>query len=121
MAVSDYPVNHPLAVKIWSRKLIREALKQTWASKFMGTGTDSIIQIRDETQKGPGDRVTIGLRMQLTGGGVQGDGTLEGNEEALTTYTDNLFIDQLRHAVRSGGRMSEQRIPFSIREEARVG
>lgn len=121
MAVSDYPVNHPLAVKIWSRKLIREALKQTWASKFMGTGTDSIIQIRDETQKGPGDRVTIGLRMQLTGAGVQGDGTLEGNEEALTTYTDNLFIDQLRHAVRSGGRMSEQRIPFSIREEARVG
>lgn len=59
--------------------------------------------------------------MQLTGDGVSGDGTLEGNEEALTTYTDAIYIDQLRHAVRSAGRMSEQRVPFSVREEARMG
>ncbi len=50
-----------------------------------------------------------------------GDNTLEGNEEALATYTDALVINQLRHAVRSDGKMSEQRIPFSIREEARMG
>jgi N4-gp56 family major capsid protein len=30
-------------------------------------------------------------------------------------------IDQLRHAVRSAGKMSEQRVPFSVREEARQG
>ncbi len=59
--------------------------------------------------------------MQLSGAGVAGDGTLEGNEEALTTYSDNIFIDQLRHAVRSAGKMTEQRVPFSIREEARAG
>jgi N4-gp56 family major capsid protein len=59
--------------------------------------------------------------MQLTGDGVQGDGTLEGNEEALTTYTDDVVINQLRHAVRSGGEMSEQRIPFSVRDEAMQG
>lgn len=59
--------------------------------------------------------------MQLTGDGVSGDGTLEGNEEPLTTYTDNLFVDQLRHAVRSGGKMTEQRIPWKIREEALMG
>jgi len=100
---------------------MQEALKQTYASKFMGKGSDSLIQIKDDTQKSAGDRITCGLRMQLTGAGVQGDGTLEGNEEALTTYSDNVFIDQLRHAVRSGGKMSEQRVPFSVREEARVG
>jgi N4-gp56 family major capsid protein len=59
--------------------------------------------------------------MQLSGDGVQGDGTLEGNEEALVTYSDNLFIDQLRNAVRSAGKMSEQRVPFSVREEAMMG
>jgi N4-gp56 family major capsid protein len=59
--------------------------------------------------------------MQLAGGGVLGDGTLEGNEEALTVFSDNILIDQLRHAVRTGGRMSQQRVPFDIREEARVG
>jgi N4-gp56 family major capsid protein len=114
-------VNAPEAVKLWSRKLFHEALKSTWASRFMGRDSNSVIQIADDTSKGPGDRVRNTLRMLLSGNGVEGDGTLEGNEEALTTYTDNVVIDQLRHAVRSGGKMSEQRIPFSVREEARMG
>jgi N4-gp56 family major capsid protein len=121
MATTSYGTNNPLAVKVWSKRLYREALKATWYSKFMGEGTDSLIQVKTELDKGAGDRITIGLRMQLTGDGVQGDGTLEGNEEALTTYNDNLFIDQLRNAVRSAGKMSEQRIPWSIREEAMAG
>jgi N4-gp56 family major capsid protein len=87
----------------------------------MGKGTSNVVQLKDETSKGPGDRITIGLRMQLTGAGVQGDGTLEGNEEALITFTDNVFIDQLRHAVRSAGKMSEQRVTFDVREECRMG
>ena len=77
--------------------------------------------MRNETQKSAGDRVTIGLRMQLTGAGTTGDATLEGNEEALVTYSDNLYIDQLRNAVRSGGKMSEQRVPFSVRDESMSG
>jgi N4-gp56 family major capsid protein len=121
MATSQYGVNHPMAVKLWSAKLFQEALKQTWLNKFMGEDSSSVIQIKNEFKKGAGDRVTVGLRMQLTGNGVLGDGTLEGNEEALTVYTDNLLINQLRHAVRTDGRMSEQRVPFSIREEARTG
>lgn len=121
MATTQYGVNHPLAVKVWSRKLFQEALKQCWFSKFMGEGSDSLVQVHNDLRKGPGDRITIGLRMQLSGAGVQGDGTLEGNEEALTTYSDNLLINQLRHAVRSDGRISEQRVSFSVREEARTG
>ncbi len=87
----------------------------------MGTDSNSIIQIKEDTSKGPGDRVRCGLRMLLSGDGIEGDATLEGNEEALTVYTDDLVINQLRHAVRSEGKMSEQRIPFSVREEARLG
>lgn len=121
MAATSYGVNHPLAVKVWAKKLFVEALKSTYASKFMGKGSDALCQIRSELNKGAGDRITVGLRMQLTGQGVSGDGTLEGNEEALATYSDNIYIDQLRHAVRSGGKMSEQRVPFSVREEARSG
>lgn len=121
MATTAYGTNHPLAVKLWSKKLFEEALKQTWASKFMGRSSNSLCQIKEETSKNAGDKITYGLRMQLTGAGVSGDGTLEGNEEALTTYSDSVLIDQLRHAVRSDGKMSEQRIPFSVREEARMG
>jgi N4-gp56 family major capsid protein len=121
MATTSYGVNDALAVKLWSKKLFVDSLKKTFFNKFLGKGSNSLIQIKDETSKGPGDRITIGLRMQLSGDGVQGDGTLEGNEEALTTYSDNLLIDQLRHAVRSSGKMSEQRVPFSVREEAKAG
>lgn len=117
MATTSYGVNNALAVKLWSNKLFREALKATWFSKFIGTTDDSLCQIKNDTQKGPGDKITIGLRMQLSGDGVSGDGTLEGNEESLTTYSDAIYIDQLRHATRSAGKMSEQRVPFDVREE----
>ena len=121
MATTSYGVNSAEAVKLWRSKLAREALKATWIQKFIGNDSDSILQVFDETSKGAGDRITVTLRMQLTGDGILGDGTLEGNEEPLTTYTDNLFIDQLRHAVRSAGKMSDQRIPWSVREEAMMG
>jgi N4-gp56 family major capsid protein len=121
MSVTSYPLNHPLAVKAWSKKLFRDTLKQCWMGKFIGEGSDSMIQKLTELQKGPGDRITVGLRMQLSGAGISGDGTLEGNEESLTTYSDNLYIDQLRHATRSAGRMSEQRVTFDVREENRMG
>jgi N4-gp56 family major capsid protein len=121
MANTSYPVNHPLAVKLWSKKLFQDALKATHAARFMGSSSNSLIQIKDETQKSAGDKITVGLRMQLSGDGVSGDGTLEGQEEALTTYSDSVFIDQLRHAVRSEGRMSEQRVTFSVRDESKTG
>ena len=121
MATTNYGVNSQETVKLWSRKLFREALKRTWAYKFMGNDSSSVCQIVEDTSKGSGDRVRVTLRQLLTGAGIAGDGTLEGSEEALTTYTDNVVIDQLRHAVRSGGKMTEQRIPFSVREEARMG
>lgn len=121
MATTSYGVNDPLAVKIWSKYLTVEVLKNTWLMKFAGMDSSNVIQIKDETQKSAGDQITYGLRMQLTAQGVIGDGTLEGNEEALTTYSDALVINQLRTAVRSAGRMSQQRVPFNIRDEALSG
>jgi N4-gp56 family major capsid protein len=121
MADTAYGVNDAEAVKLWSNKLAREALKRTYIKRFIGPSSDSMIQQKNETNKGPGDRIRITLRMQLTGDGVVGDGNLEGNEESLTTFTDDLIINQLRHAVRSEGKMTEQRIPFSIREEGMQG
>lgn len=118
MATTAYGVNHPLAVKVWAKKLFVEALKATKFNRFVGATASSLIQRRTELSKGAGDRVTIGLRVQMTGAGIQGDQVLEGNEEALTTYSDNIFIDQLRHATRTAGKMTQQRVPFPIREES---
>jgi len=90
------------------------------ALKFMGTGSDSIITVKDDTQKAKGDKVTVGLRTQLVGAGISGDSTLEGNEEAMTFYNDAVLIDQLRHAVRTDGKMTEQRVPYNLRSECQT-
>lgn len=121
MAATDFPVGHPLAVKLWSRKIAREALKETMAEKFMGASTNNLIQIFDDTSKGSGDKITVSLRMQLTGRGVGESDMLEGSEEALSTYSDSLVINDLAHAARSKMRIDSQRVPFSIREEMTDG
>lgn len=122
MADTNYGVNHPLAIKKWSSELMKEALKKTYVFQFMGKGKDSLITIKNDlTDKEGGDRIRVGIRSQLKGAGIQGDNTLEGNEEALETFYQDVNIDQLRHAVRSEGKMSEQRVPFSVRDEAKDG
>lgn len=121
MAQTNYSVNDPLAVKLWAKQLAVQAIQQTWYGKFISEDGDTVIQMLDQAEKSAGDTVNYGLRMQLQGTGIQGDGTLQGLEEALTTYADKVLLDQLRWAVNTGGRMSQQRVPFELREEARLG
>ena len=120
MAVRTYGVNDPLTNKLYSKLLAVESITQTYVKKFMGTNQNSLIQIRNETQKAAGDRITIGLRIKLTGAGVIGGNTLEGNEEAFVTRDDAIIINKLRHAarVKGQGTISQQRVPFDLREEA---
>lgn len=119
MATADFGTGHPMAVKLWSPKLFEDAIANTFWGKFRGTSSSALIQEKTEPKKGAGDRVTVGLRALPSGSGQQGDATLEGNEEGLSVYTFDLTLNQLRHAFRTGGEMSEQRVPFSVREECK--
>lgn len=109
-----------MARQEWSAKLMKEMLEETYCYRFMGTSANAPIHIKNEL-KDSGYKVTFGLRMQLAGKGRIGDATLEGHEEPLSIYTDAVIIDQLRHAVRTHGKASEQRVPFSTRVEAKDG
>lgn len=119
MSGTDYGVNAPEAVKLWSKALAREALKKAYVGDFIGQGQDSLITEKTETKKDAGDRVTVTLRMQLSGDGVTEGEPLEGNEESLATFTDNLYINELSHAVRSRSKISRQRVPWNVREEGK--
>jgi N4-gp56 family major capsid protein len=123
MATTTYGVNDAMAVKLWSKKLAVEALKYTAIGPLIGTSADSIIQRKDELSKGPGDKVTYGLRTQLQGDGVSEGEVLEGNEESLTTYSDAVVINELAHAVkvRNKNRIDQKRVPFDLRDEAKSG
>jgi len=121
MAATEFPLNDPLAVKRWSTSLAYEAAKKSYFSKFIGKSKDSLITLKTELNKAAGEKVTVGLRMKLSGGGIEGDNTIENTtaEEALTFYNDSLYIDQLRKGTKSKGKMTEQRVPYNLRKEGR--
>lgn len=123
MSTTTYGVNDTLSNKLWAKKLTAEGLKNTFFGKFMGTSPASMIHVKTETSKAAGDKVTFGLRMQLQGDGKTEGQTLEGNEEALTTYSDAVLINELVHAVRvkSENTIDAQRVPFNLRSEAKDG
>jgi len=123
MASTKFSVSDALAVKLWAKKLAAEALKATKIRPLIGTSSSSIIHRKMETSKGAGDQVTFGLRMQLSGAGRTEGETLEGHEEALTTYSDSLLINELRWGVRvrSENSIDQQRVTFDMRKEAKAG
>lgn len=122
MAITSYGVNDALTVKRWARGLNVEVRKGLEIAPLIGSGPNSIIQEKTELKQ-PGDKITYGLRMQLTGDGVTEGQQLEGNEESLTTYSDSVVINELDHAVRVKGDLTidAQRVLFNARSEARSG
>lgn len=120
MAITTYGVNDALTVKLWARGLNREVRKGLSIAPLIGTGPNAIIQEKTEF-KGAGDNITVGLRMLLSGAGRTENEVLEGNEESLTTYSDNFSINELVHAVRVKGEdtIDNQRVLFNAREEAK--
>lgn len=123
MAMTNFPVNDTLAVKLWSKTLDHEALKFTDIFPLIGDDANSIIHRKTEASKGAGDKVTYGLRMQLTGAGFTENQLAEGNGESLTIFSDSIVINELGHVVgvKSQNTIDQQRVPFDLRMEARDG
>lgn len=121
MPITAIGTNHALTVKRWATALTYEAERKSYWRKFMGTDNKSPIKVLKELSKNKGDRITTGLRMHLRHDGVEGDATLEGTsaEAALSWFDCAVSIDQRRSGTHAGSRMSQQRVMFNIRSEAR--
>lgn len=120
-APTSYAVNDALAVKLWSRELAHEVPKGIEVAPLIGKNANAIVHEKTEL-KDTGDKVTFGLRTKISGAGRTENQALEGNEETLTTYSDSILINETVHAVRVKGEntIDVQRVPFSLREEARM-
>lgn len=105
---------------IWSMDLWKQARNLSFVNRFLGTGPNSMIQHITELKKSEkGARAVITLLADLTGDGVAGDRTLEGNEEGMQTFDQVIRIDQLRHANRHEGRMADQKSIVSFRSNSK--
>ena len=121
MAYTSFPVNDAMAVKLWSRVLDHEALKYTAIAPLIGDDENSIIHMQDALSKGPGDAITYAIVMQLAQAGFSENQLAEGNGEALTTYSDQLVINELMAVagVKSRRTIDQQRVPWDLRNTAK--
>lgn len=111
--------NSALRPEIWQKALYKNVKDNLFFKKFMGTGDDNIIQIKEDLKKDKGDTITVPITYKLTGNGVVDDGEMEGNEEAITAYSDSIVISQVRNAVRMTGELDEQTNVYNMRDDAK--
>ena len=97
--MTDTTVSSANVVDAWADEEFYEYVRQSPFKAFMGTSINSPIQVKEELTKEAGDQITVSLVTRLTGAGVTGDNTLEGNEEALGNYGHKVTVNQLRHGV----------------------
>ena len=128
MAVTAIATSHGLTIEQWEAKLYETYQEKTFFGRFKGTDENSIVQVKRELTKSKGDVVTFGLAGTLSGAGVSGNSPLSytalegvgsGNEEAMVFYDQGVAIDQIRNGVRIAGAMDEQRVAYSLREQAK--
>lgn len=111
--------NAALRPELWRKQLFVDARDLMFMDRFIGEGESSMIQEFTDLKKEKGTNISFGLGMKLSGAGVTGDSELEGNEESMTDYDEDVAIDQLRHAVRLTGKLDERKNAYDLRTSAK--
>lgn len=117
---SQFVSSNNLTRKRWARDLFKIILPAVELNDLVGTGSDSIVQIRTELGKGEGDTIKFGIRLPLSGEGRVGNDEITGHEEGMVFRDFSMTIEELNHAVDTGGKMEEQRIPYNLITEGKT-
>ncbi len=111
--------NAALRPELWRKQLFADVRDNLYMTRFLGSNAQAMIQEVEDLKATAGTNVSVGLGMKLSGAGVTGDDELEGNEESMTDYDEDLAVDQLRHAVRLKGSMDEKKNAYNMRTSAK--
>ena len=122
MARTIVGLNDSKSVKRWSGNLAYDVSQQSYfSSRFMGTGPQSgmPIQILTDLESDAGEMIDYDLVAELRTAPIEGEDIQEGKEEGLRFYSDQVYIDQARQGVNTGGRMTRKRTLHNLREVAK--
>lgn len=108
-----------LTPQVWDDDFFTEYIRDNRFRRYMGTSPSSVIQVREQLGREPGDRITFGAVRALTGG-VTGNTVLEGNEAELDTRSMSVAISPLRNAVVVTD-WDDQKSVMDLRAAARPG
>lgn len=110
------------AVKKWAGLLAYDTShKSYFNSRFTARGSEAEvpIQILTDLESDAGEQISYDLLAELKMAPVEGEDILEGKEEGQKFYTDQIYIDQARAGVNTGGRMTRKRTLHDLREKAK--
>jgi len=120
MALTNFGTLTGDQLQAWSRDFWKVARNQSFINQFAGAGSNAMVQrVTELTKNQKGTKANITLLADMTGDGITGDNTLEGNEEALRAFDISIGLDQLRFANRIAGRMADQKTVVNFREQSR--
>lgn len=122
MTVTDFGSLTSAQKKVWSTKLWLQYRDESFfqSNGFVGTNMNTPIHRVDElTKTTRGLECVMQMVNDLENDGVAGDNDLTGQEEQMVNDAQIIKIDQLAHAVKSKGQMSEQATVIRFREEAK--
>lgn len=109
-----------LRQELWSKDLLADVMRDVEnIMRFAGADVNNVVQINSDLMKQKGDTETFGLVARLAGFGVTGDDELEGNEESMSSFSEQVLIDQIRNAVRLRGKLDAQKVVYDQIETAR--
>ena len=104
--------------KQWDEKFYREYIRNNRFARYQGTDANSVIQLKEQLTKKPGDAITISLVKALSGAGVTGNTLLEGAEEVISNYSHQVSIGAYRNGV-ALTEWEEQKSPIVALDTAR--
>lgn len=105
-------------VKQWDSEFYREYIRSNRFARYQGTDANAVIQLKEQLTKKPGDAITISLVKALSGAGVTGNTLLEGQEEAIANYGQQVSIAAYRNAV-AMTEWEEQKTALALRNAAK--
>lgn len=120
MSTTVIPWGDAKAQKKWGSDLAVDVIENSyWTQKLVGKGENNVIEKKTELEADSGDRISFDLSVELKQEPTEGDSRLEGKEEHLRFFTDEVAIDQTRKSVSAGGRMSRKRTVHDLRMTAK--
>ena len=120
MALTNFASLTSNQLTAWSRDFWNVARNMSFVNQFAGAGQNAMVQrVTELTKNDKGTKAVITLLADMTGDGITGDNTLEGNEEALRSFDITVELDQLRFANRIAGRLADQKSVVNFREQSR--
>lgn len=116
--MADTRVASGLTVEQWDDKYFTEYLTENRYAGEMGTNENSIIQVKENLTKKPGDRINFALVNKLSQDAVTGRDVLEGNEEDMASRSFEVAVNKRRNGVRVA-EIDEQFSAIGLRDAAK--